>query len=65
MNLNQDLEENQIHWDLNTHRNGMHPQSYLRLKYDQSVHVLKQSHLMYNHSDSKFHQDLAICRLDR
>ena len=41
MNLNQDLEENQIHWDLNTHRNGMHPQSYLRLKYDQSEHVLK------------------------
>ena len=36
------LEENQIHWDLNTHRNGIHPQSYLRQKYDQSEHVLKQ-----------------------
>ena len=42
MNLNRNLEENQIHWDLNTHRNGTHPQSYLRQKYDQSEHVLKQ-----------------------
>ena len=42
MNLNRNLEENQIHWDLNTHRNGIHPQSYLRQKYDQSEHVLKQ-----------------------
>ena len=65
MNLNRGLKENQIHLDLNIHHSQIYLQSYLRLKYDQSVHVLKQSHLMYNHSDSEFHQDLAICRPDQ